>query len=78
MIRPIEPNSSLIYAQSEFFQEEADTPAGKEGDRVMRGYYLLEEFSQPAAMRNRKDGSGSIESTEFVWRACKLTTTRDG
>ncbi len=25
MIRPIEPNSSLIYAQSEFFQEEADT-----------------------------------------------------
>jgi hypothetical protein len=39
MIRPIEANSPAIYAQSEFFQEE--------GDRVMRGYYLLEEFSQP-------------------------------
>ncbi|HEX7772715.1 MAG TPA: hypothetical protein VF435_09875, partial [Pyrinomonadaceae bacterium] len=25
MIRPIEPNNSLLYAQSEFFQEEPDT-----------------------------------------------------
>jgi len=47
MIRPIEPNSSLIYAQSEFFQEEPDTrPQAKKNARVMRGYYLLEEFSQ--------------------------------
>ncbi len=30
MIRPIEPNNSLIYAQSEFFQEEPDTRPGKE------------------------------------------------
>lgn len=46
MIRPIEPNSSLIYAQSEFFNEEADVRReAKKDARVMRGYYLLEEFS---------------------------------
>ena len=50
MIRPIEPNNSLIYAQSEFFQEEADDRRqAKKDARVMRGYYLLEEFSQPTA-----------------------------
>ncbi len=46
MIRPIEPNNSLIYAQSEFFQEEPDTRQGKKNNRVMRGYYLFEEYSQ--------------------------------
>jgi hypothetical protein len=46
MIRPIEPNNSLVYAQSEFFQEEPDTRPGKKNARVMRGYYLLEEYSQ--------------------------------
>lgn len=50
MIRPIEPNNSLVYAQSEFFQEEPDNRRqAKKDARVMRGYYLLEEFSQPAA-----------------------------
>jgi hypothetical protein len=50
MIRPIEPNNSLIYAQSEFFHEEADNRRqAKKGARIMRGYYLLEEFSQPNA-----------------------------
>ncbi len=50
MIRPIEPNNSLIYAQSEFFQEEPDNRRqAKKGARVMRSYYLLEEFSQPMA-----------------------------
>ncbi len=50
MIRPIEPNNSMIYAQSEFFSEEADNRRqAKKGDRVMRAYYLLEEFSQPAS-----------------------------
>ena len=50
MIRPIEPNNSLVYAQSEFFQEEPDTRRQvKKGARIMRGYYLLEEFSQPNA-----------------------------
>ena len=48
MIRPIEPNSGLIYAQSEFFQEEPDTrPRAKKETRVVHPYYLLEEFSQP-------------------------------
>ena len=46
MIRPIEPNNSMIYVQSEFFNEEPDSrPQAKKGARVMRGYYLLEEFS---------------------------------
>lgn len=45
MIRPIDPNSSMLYVQSEFFNEEADTRPGKKNNRVMRGYYLLEEFS---------------------------------
>lgn len=47
MIRPIDANSGSVYVQSQFFQEEADTRREKKGDRVMRGYYLLEEFSQP-------------------------------
>jgi hypothetical protein len=48
MIRPIEANNGLMYAQTQFFQEEADTRRqAKKGARVMRGYYLLEEFSQP-------------------------------
>jgi hypothetical protein len=46
MIRPIEPNNSLFYMQSEFYQEEPDTrPQAKKNARVMRSYYLLEEFS---------------------------------
>ncbi|HJU92527.1 MAG TPA: hypothetical protein VJ656_06265 [Pyrinomonadaceae bacterium] len=50
MIRPIEPNNGLIYAQSEFFQEEADNRRqAKKGARVMRAYYLLEEFSPAGA-----------------------------
>jgi len=50
MIRPIEPNSSMFYVQSEFFQEEPDNRRqAKKGVRVMRGYYLLEEFSQSTA-----------------------------
>src|SRR5215207_7768118 len=50
MIRPIEANGSLIYTQSEFFHEEPDNRRqAKKGARVMRGYYMLEEFSQPNA-----------------------------
>lgn len=46
MIRPIEPNNSNVYVQSEFFNEEADVRVGaKKGARVMRGYYFLDEFS---------------------------------
>jgi hypothetical protein len=47
MIRPVDPN--MIYVQSDFFQEEPDTRRGaKKGVRVMRPYYLLEEFTSPA------------------------------
>ena len=49
MIREIEPNNATTYVQSEFFQEEGDARRqAKKSDRVMRGYYLLEEFSQGA------------------------------
>lgn len=42
--------SGLAYARSEFYQEEPDNrPQAKAGVRVVRGYYLLEEFSQPSS-----------------------------
>ena len=38
--------SGLTYARSEFYQEEADNrPQAKSNMRIVRGYYLLEEFS---------------------------------
>jgi hypothetical protein len=50
MIRPIGPSSSMIYVQSQFFQEESDIrPQAKKNARVVRGYYLLEELSQSTA-----------------------------
>ena len=59
MIRPIEPNNSMLYVQSEFFNEEADTrPQAKKGARVMRGYYLLEEFS---------NAGGETKLTRRLW-----------
>jgi len=46
MVRPIETNGSMVYAQSEFFNNEPDTRRqAKKGSRIIRGYYLLEEFS---------------------------------
>jgi hypothetical protein len=50
LISPIvdQAKSALGYAQSEFYQEEADNrPQAKASMRIVRGYYLLEEFSQP-------------------------------
>lgn len=45
---PDPAKSGLTYSRSEFYQEEPDTrPQAKVGMRVVRGYYLLEEFSQP-------------------------------
>jgi hypothetical protein len=42
--------NALAYARSEFYQEEPDArPQAKSGVRVVRGYYLLEEFSQPSS-----------------------------
>ena len=46
MIRPIDTSGAMFYAQSEFFQEEPDTrPNAPKGARVMRPYYVLDEFS---------------------------------
>ena len=42
--------SGLTYTRSEFYQDETDSrPQAKSGTRVVRGYYLLEEFSQPTS-----------------------------
>ena len=50
MIRPIDMTGSVVYAQSEFFQEEPDPRRGaQKGARVVRPYYLLDEFAQPQA-----------------------------
>ncbi|HYJ87080.1 MAG TPA: hypothetical protein VEW46_13555 [Pyrinomonadaceae bacterium] len=46
MIGSVGSQPGLVYSQSEFFQEEPDIrPRAKKGSRVVRGYYLLEEFS---------------------------------
>ncbi|MEP6912513.1 MAG: hypothetical protein ABI923_07150 [bacterium] len=42
--------SGLISVRSEFYQEEVDNrPRAKASVRVVRGYYLLEEISQPSS-----------------------------
>nr|MDQ2936933.1 hypothetical protein [Acidobacteriota bacterium] len=42
--------SGLSYARSEFYQEETDNSSqANRGRRIVRGYYLLEELSSPAA-----------------------------
>jgi len=71
MIRPIEANNSAIYVQSEFYQDEADTRAeAKKGGRVIRGYYLLEEFTQPQ--------NGDAKLTRRFWfdRVSKIRLAR--
>jgi hypothetical protein len=53
MISPIQPRTEtgMVYAQSEFYQEEADTrPRAKKGQRVVRGYYLLDELAPGGEM----------------------------
>ena len=56
MIGGIQPpnETGMIYSKSEFFQEEPDTrPQAKKNSRVVRGYFLLEEMSAPAAGESR-------------------------
>jgi len=56
MLSPIQDvgQNSLAYARSEFYQEEPDNrPQAKAGVRVVRGYYLLEEFSQSSPSESR-------------------------
>jgi hypothetical protein len=61
MIRPItssDPN--FVFSQSEFFQEEPDVRLkAKKGARVVRGYYLLEEFAQPKG--------GDLQLMRRIW-----------
>jgi hypothetical protein len=48
LISPIGPRAEtgMVYAQTEFYQEEQDTrPRAKKGERVVRGYYLLDELA---------------------------------
>jgi hypothetical protein len=48
LISPIRPRteSGLVYAHSEFYQEEDDTSErAKKGERVVRGYFLLDELA---------------------------------
>lgn len=59
LIRPVaQAADSYIYAQSEFFQEEADerTSAQRKGTksngRVVKSYYLLDELATPAINAN--------------------------
>ncbi|MGH9931771.1 MAG: hypothetical protein ACREA9_21425 [Pyrinomonadaceae bacterium] len=45
---PDNAQSGLTYVRSEFYQEEPDNrPQAKPSMRVVRGYYLLDELSQP-------------------------------
>jgi competence protein ComGC len=56
MINPIPDaaQSGLVYIQSEFYQEEPDLRLkAKKTDRVVRGYYLLEETTAPNAGQAR-------------------------
>jgi hypothetical protein len=62
LIRPVQPRdqSGFVYAQSEFYQEEAQPSArsAKEG-RVVRGYYLLDELAP--------GGEGGAHMTRRFW-----------
>jgi hypothetical protein len=48
MVSSIQPRdvSGLVYVRTEFYQDEPDTrPRAKKGERVVRGYYLLDEIA---------------------------------
>ncbi|MCU1264439.1 MAG: hypothetical protein JWM21_757 [Acidobacteria bacterium] len=56
LVWPIPPpaESGLLYAQSEFYEEEPDSrPQAKKGARVVRSYYLLEELAPTHAGETR-------------------------
>lgn len=56
LISPIQPrtDSGLVYARSEFYQEEEDARTeNKKGGRVVRGYFLLDEFAPGGEMGAR-------------------------
>lgn len=50
LINPVTTGSEYFYSQSEFYLEESDTrPQAKKSSRVVRGYYVLEEYSPPSS-----------------------------
>jgi hypothetical protein len=62
LLSPVKPRSETgyLYAQSEVFEEEADTrPNAKKSARVVRGYYLLDELAA-------KD-DGSLQPVRRFW-----------
>jgi hypothetical protein len=64
LIRPIAPRdqSGLVYAQSEFYEEEADArqqPRTTREARVVRGYYLLDELAP--------GGDGGVRLARRFW-----------
>ena len=62
LVRPVQPRteSGLVYAQSELYQEEADTRARAVKDaRVVRGYYQLDELSP--------GGEGGVRIARRFW-----------
>jgi hypothetical protein len=62
LIRPIRPRdeSGMVYAQSEFYLEEADAnPRAKKGARVVRGYYVLDELAP--------GGDGGVKLSRRLW-----------
>ena len=62
LVRPVQPRteSGFVYAQSEFYQEEADTRArADKGARVVRGYYQLDELSP--------GGEGGVRLVRRFW-----------
>lgn len=47
LVRPTDKQAGLLYTQSEFYQDEPDTRRqAKKNQRVVRGYYLLDELTQ--------------------------------
>jgi hypothetical protein len=62
LIRPVQPRaeSGLVYAQSEFYEEESDPRrANDKSARVVRGYYLLDELTT--------GGDGGARLTRRFW-----------
>lgn len=57
LMRPVETGENFTYAQSEIYQDEADTGAKSAAARVIRGYYILDEL--------HKNGNGFNVSRRF-------------
>ncbi len=80
LIRPITPRaeSGFVYAQSEYYEEEADKrPQAKKGARVVRGYYLLDELTPEGATGARLVRRFWFDRVGGI-RLARLQTFNDG